>query len=60
MNGSTRQLEKKFKNIQKQMKMKIQQSKPFGMQQRQSKRKIQCNPGLSQETNKQTNHNYKT
>ena len=31
MNGSTRQLEKNFKNIWKQIKMKIQQSKRFGM-----------------------------
>ena len=30
------QLEKKFKNIRKQTKMKIQQSKRFGMQRRQS------------------------
>ena len=35
-NGSTRQLEKKLKNRWKQMKMKIQQSKSFRMQQRQS------------------------
>ena len=31
MSGSTRQLEKKLKNIWKQMKMKIQQSKRFEM-----------------------------
>ena len=32
LNGSTRQLEKKLKNIWKQMKMKMRQSKCFGMQ----------------------------
>ena len=35
-NGWVNEAEKKFKNILKQMKMKIQQSKPFGTQQRQS------------------------
>ena len=34
------------------MKMKTRQSKPFGMHQGSLKRKIHCNPGLSQETRK--------
>ena len=52
MNGSTRQLEMKLKNIWKQTKMKIQQSNTLGCSEGSPEWKIHCNPGLSQETRK--------
>ena len=48
MNGSARQLKKKYMET---MRMKPQQSN-LGMQQGSPKRKIHCNPDISQETRK--------
>ena len=54
MNRSTRQLQKKLRNIWKQMKIKYSNPNALGCSEGSPERKIHCNPGLSQETNKKS------